>query len=77
MQYPKTQTLYKKETFPPNILAFTVTTAAPPHINMNITPLFIFIILFLPNNELVPYVECIPRVNANKRHSSKGPYIFN
>jgi len=38
MQYPKTQTLYKKETFPPNILAFTVTTTAPPHININITP---------------------------------------
>ena len=42
IQYPKTQTLYKNETLPPNIFAFTVTTTAPPHININITPNLIF-----------------------------------
>ena len=57
MQYPKTQTLFKKETFLSNILAFTVTTTASPHININITPKFIFIILFYQIMSLYPMLN--------------------
>lgn len=38
MQYPKTQTHWKNEIFPPSNFVLMVTTKAPPHITRKTTP---------------------------------------
>ncbi len=58
IQYPSTHTLCKNETFPPNILAFNVTTIAPPHIIRKI----------VPNKESAPCYAWIPKVLRNGKN---------
>ena len=63
-QYPNTQTLQKKETFPPKNFALRVTTNPPIHIIKNIIPKMLS--LSLVDEKLM--------VNAKIKHKTSGPH---
>ena len=62
-QYPRTQTLWNKLTFPPKNFALSVTTNPPTQMIKNIVPNIVYLSL-LEENETV---------RANIRHNTRGP----
>lgn len=69
-QYPNKQTLWKKETVPPNNWALIVTTADPIHTTTKTIPNIRLAVSW----ELVVVLPEIDKVKASIKHNNKGPH---